>query len=159
MLASCSTHCCSGLLQVSTGHTQYSSSHTGDMLAGDGSPSLPSLVNISKNSGSRGIAGKLGQMERQMLNIRHVALMALPPDATHILCWFSRRAHTLPCLPVRRGPSLLKCWSPLHRTLHDSIIIHFSLYPTHYGQGKLALKLSLPTLYVGMARTLLGCHT
>ena len=84
-LISCSTHCCSGLLQASTGHFRHSSSHTSDMLAGDGSPSLPSLVDISKNSGSRGIAGKLGQMERQMLNIQgHVAPMVFPPDPTHL---------------------------------------------------------------------------
>ncbi|CAI8013838.1 Coiled-coil domain-containing protein 83 [Geodia barretti] len=73
-----------GLLRASTGHTRISSSHAvGDSGA---SPSLPSLVDVSKNTTtSSGTAGRLGQVERQTLHIRGgVAPLALPPDSTHL---------------------------------------------------------------------------
>ena len=50
-----------------------------------GSPSLPSLVDVSKNTASRGAGGQFGLMEQQMLNIRgQQSVLALPPDSVHL---------------------------------------------------------------------------
>ena len=73
----------SGLLQASIGHTRLSSHTT--VESDHANHSLPSLVDISKTSNTRGSAGRLGQMERQMLNIEgHVAPLVVPPDSTHL---------------------------------------------------------------------------
>ena len=80
-----SIHYCSGLLQASTGQSRPPHTAATSDECARGTPSLPSLVDIGKNINTRSVGGQLGQIERQMLNVKgQTAPLVLPPDTTHL---------------------------------------------------------------------------
>lgn len=78
-------HYYSGLLQASTGQSRPPHTAATSDECARGTPSLPSLVDIGKNINTRSVGGQLGQIERQMLNIKgQIAPLVLPPETTHL---------------------------------------------------------------------------